>query len=59
MRTAFPFCGLTFRSATVLSLQKNFRLNFSLSTLLILQNAGQDDDDNEVSYVSTEMHFVL
>ena len=51
--------GLTFRSATVLSLQKNFRLNFSLSTLLILQNAGQDDDDNEVSYVSTEMHFVL
>ena len=59
MRTALPFCGMTFRSATVLPLQKNFWLKIFLSTLLILQNAGQDDDDDEVSNVSTEIHLVL
>ena len=53
MRTAFPVLGLTFRSATVLSLQKKV-LNFLGLTLLILQNAGQVDCDDKVSYVSTE-----
>ena len=44
MRTAFPCCGVTFRSAAVLPLQK------SLSVLsLSLQNAGQADCDAEVS----------
>ena len=48
MRTAFPVCDLTFRLAAVLPLQKSLSM-FSLS----LQNAGQADDDDEVSYVST------
>ena len=51
MRTAFPVFGLTFRSATVLPLQKNW---FKLFLLLILQNAGQADCDDKVSYVLTE-----
>ena len=46
-RTAFPVCDLTFRSAAVLPLQKSL---FVL--VLSLQNAGQADDDDEVSYVS-------
>ena len=49
MRTAFPVCDLIFRSAAVLPLQKSLSMCWSLS----LQNAGQADDDDEVSYVST------
>ena len=48
MSTAFPVCDSTFRSAAVLPLQKSLFVLF-----LSLQNAGQADDDDEVSYVST------